>query len=116
MVHAADAMPSGGNLWLESRLSEDARQVLITVRDDGSGIAPDVLPRIFEPFVTTKENGHGTGLGLAVSRSIVERHGGTITVQSQVGKGTTVIIALPAPGTTAAVAEPAGAGAEVKAR
>jgi two-component system NtrC family sensor kinase len=116
MVNAADAMPSGGNLWLESRLSEDARQVLITVRDDGSGIAPDVLPRIFEPFVTTKENGHGTGLGLAVSRSIVERHGGTITVQSQVGNGTTVTIALPAPGTTAAVAEPAGAGARVKAR
>ena len=116
MVNAADAMPGGGNLWLESRLAEDASQVLITVRDDGSGIAPDVLPRIFEPFVTTKENGHGTGLGLAVSRSIVERHGGTITVQSQVGKGTTVTIALPAHGKTAPVEEPVGVSAGVKAR
>ena len=116
MVNAADAMPGGGNLWLESRLAADTSQVLITVRDDGSGIAPDVLPHIFEPFVTTKENGHGTGLGLAVSRSIVERHGGTITVQSQVGKGTTVTIALPAHGKAAPVEEPVGVIAEVKAR
>src|ERR1019366_8053736 len=97
IVNAADAMPKGGNLWIDSRLCDDGSHVALTVRDDGSGIPPDVLPKIFEPFVTTKENGHGTGLGLAVSRGIVERHSGKISVESEVGKGTTVTITLPVP-------------------
>lgn len=116
MVNAVDALPHGGNLWLESRLSEDASKVAITVRDDGSGIEPEMLPKIFEPFVTTKENGHGTGLGLAVSRSIVERHGGTISIQSELGKGTTVTITLPVPGVPAPAGEPVAAGADMKTR
>ena len=90
-------MPKGGNLWINSRLSEDGSHVVLAVRDDGSGIPPEVLPKIFEPFVTTKEHGHGTGLGLAVSRGIVERHSGKISVDSEVGKGTTVTITLPVP-------------------
>ncbi len=97
IVNATDAMPKGGNLWIDSRLSDDGGRVALTVRDDGSGIPPEVMPKIFEPFVTTKENGHGTGLGLAVSRGIVERHSGRISVESEVGKGTTVTITLPVP-------------------
>jgi two-component system, NtrC family, sensor kinase len=114
IVNAADAMPKGGNLWVESRLSVDGSHVVLTIRDDGSGISPDVLPKIFEPFVTTKENGRGTGLGLAVSRGIVERHSGQITVDSEVGKGTTVTITLPVPNNVASAPEPALAGAEQK--
>jgi signal transduction histidine kinase len=116
MVNAADAMPHGGNLWLESRLVGDGSKVAIIVRDDGSGIPPEVLPKIFEPFVTTKEHGHGTGLGLAVSRSIMKRHGGTIAVQSEMGKGTTVTITLPVRGKPAPAAELATAGADTKKR
>ena len=116
IVNAADAMPHGGNLWLETRLCDDPRRVAITIRDDGSGISPEVMPRIFEPFVTTKEHGHGTGLGLAVSRSIIERHSGQISVQSELGKGTTVTITLPVPGSLAPAAEPVMAGAETKKR
>ncbi len=94
IMNAKDAMPRGGNLWLETRLSEGEREIQITVRDDGTGIAPDVLPHIFEPFLTTKESGHGVGLGLAIARGIVERHSGRINVQSEVGRGTTFIVAL----------------------
>ena len=114
IVNAADAMPKGGNLWIDSRLSNDGGQVILTIRDDGSGIPPEIMPKIFEPFVTTKENGHGTGLGLAVSRGIVERHSGKISVQSEVGRGTTVTITLPVPNRSGPVPEPALAGAETK--
>ena len=116
MVNAADAMPNGGNIWLETRLSQEGKQVAIFVRDDGSGIPPDILPRIFEPFVTTKDNAHGTGLGLAVSRSIVERHSGTISIESQLGKGTTVTITLPIPAPPPQVEEAVVAGVDLKAR
>ena len=95
IMNAIDAMPQGGNLWLETRLSRDQREVEIRVRDDGAGIAPDLLPHIFEPFMTTKESGHGVGLGLAISRGIVERHRGRIEVESQLGRGTTFTITLP---------------------
>ena len=116
MVNAIDAMPKGGNLWIESALGEGGTTIVLTVRDDGTGIAPEVLPRVFEPFVTTKEHGRGTGLGLAVSRGIVERHSGRISLQSEIGKGTTVTITLPVPNTRAARAKPALAGAETKTR
>jgi two-component system, NtrC family, sensor kinase len=95
IMNAIDAMPrSGGNLWIETRM-EDEAEAVIQIRDDGSGIAPDILPHIFEPFLTTKEDGHGVGLGLAISRGIVERHNGRIDVQSELGRGTTFTIALP---------------------
>jgi len=70
-------------------------EIVIQVRDDGSGIAPDVLPHIFEPFLTTKESGHGTGLGLAIARGVVERHKGRIEVESELGRGTTFNVTLP---------------------
>ena len=95
IVNAIDAMPRGGNLWLESSPRSDGAMIAISVRDDGSGIPPEIMSKIFEPFVTTKEQGHGTGLGLAVSRGIVERHSGKISLQSELGKGTAVTITLP---------------------
>jgi two-component system, NtrC family, sensor kinase len=116
IVNAAEAMPKGGNLWVESRLSSDGNQVVLRIRDDGSGIPPDLLPRIFEPFVTTKDLNHGTGLGLAVSRGIIERHSGKISLESELGKGTTVTIALPVPGPSGPAPELSLAGAETKMR
>ena len=95
IMNAKDAMPRGGNLWIDTRLTEDEAEIEIQVRDDGTGIAPDILPHIFEPFLTTKESGQGVGLGLAISRGIVERHNGRIAVQSELGRGTTFIVTLP---------------------
>ena len=95
MMNALDAMPQGGNLWITSKLEREDGVVRITVRDDGTGISPEILPRIFEPFLTTKETGRGVGLGLAISRSILERHNGNIEVQSEVGRGTTFTVTLP---------------------
>jgi len=103
-------MPRGGNLWLSTRLLGDGQEVEITVRDDGAGIPPDLMPRMFEPFMTTKESGHG--MGLAIARSIVERHRGRIGVESELGKGTRFTIVLPVNGKSAAkvtAQEPAAA-------
>jgi two-component system, NtrC family, sensor kinase len=93
--NAIDAMPRGGNLWLQTRMNAAQGEIEIEVRDDGMGIAPEILPQIFEPFLTTKESGHGVGLGLAISRSIMEQHNGRIEVRSEAGKGTTFTLALP---------------------
>lgn len=95
IMNAIDAMPQGGNLWLSTSFDSELAQVRILVRDDGSGIPREMLPRIFEPFLTTKETGRGVGLGLAISRSILERHSGTIEVQSELGRGTTFTLTLP---------------------
>jgi two-component system NtrC family sensor kinase len=95
MMNALDAMPQGGNLWVTTKLRREDNAVRIVVRDDGSGIPPEILPRLFEPFLTTKETGRGVGLGLAISRSILERHNGDIEVQSEVGRGTTFTVTLP---------------------
>jgi two-component system NtrC family sensor kinase len=95
IMNAIDAMPHGGNLWLQTRLNHGQDGVEIEVRDDGTGISQDLLPQIFEPFQTTKERGHGVGLGLAVSRNIIDRHHGRIEVQSELGKGTTFTVTLP---------------------
>jgi len=95
IMNAIDAMPRGGNLWVKTRYHADKEQAEMEVRDDGTGIAPDVLPNLFEPFVTTKESGKGVGLGLAISKSIVERHKGTIEVESELGRGTCFRIRFP---------------------
>jgi signal transduction histidine kinase len=70
----------------------------VSFTDTGCGITPENLERIFEPFFTTKQGGHGTGLGLAIAYGIVERHGGTIKVDSSPGQGTTFTVWLPAQG------------------
>ena len=95
IVNAMDALPQGGNLWLTTSSSRENNCVRIVVRDDGTGIAPEILPHLFEPFLTTKETGRGVGLGLAISHSILERHNGSIEVESEVGRGTTFTITLP---------------------
>jgi two-component system NtrC family sensor kinase len=116
IMNAIDAMPKGGNLWIEARLSNDQSEIKIQVRDDGAGIAPDVLPQIFEPFLTTKESGHGVGLGLAISRGIVERHNGRIEVQSELGRGTTFTITLPSQAADASLAGVGDGNAAMKVR
>ena len=91
--NAFDAMPQGGTLTIATR-AEDGH-VVVEFSDTGCGIPQEIQARIFEPFFTTKGPGQGTGLGLAVSHSIVERHGGTISVRSAVGRGTTFTVVLP---------------------
>jgi len=95
VVNAMDALPQGGNLWIISSASREDNCVRIVVRDDGTGIAPEILPHLVEPFLTTKETGRGVGLGLAISHSILERHNGSIEVQSEIGRGTTFTVTLP---------------------
>jgi signal transduction histidine kinase len=86
-------MKGGGVLAIRTAVEEGV--CVVTIRDTGSGIAPSVLPKIFDPFFTTKKEGEGTGLGLSVSLGIVERHGGKILVESEVGKGTIFTLCLP---------------------
>lgn len=103
LVNAGEAMPQGGKLTIRTRRRSpwppdhrDGEAVEITFRDTGVGIPNDVLDKIFDPFFTSKEVGKGTGLGLAVSHGIVERHGGTIEVESRPGEGTAFTVILPA--------------------
>jgi len=98
-VNAVEAMPEGGKLTVHVVLDPRKGDLSILVMDSGVGIAPEDLPRIFEPFYTTKKNGQGVGLGLSVAYGIVERHGGTISVESGVGKGTTFSMKFPKTGT-----------------
>jgi PAS domain S-box-containing protein len=98
LTNASDAMPRGGKLITRVRSSESesgVRGVSLELTDSGTGITPVNLERIWEPFFTTKPEGKGTGLGLAISRRAIEAHHGTLTIESQLGKGTTVIIFLP---------------------
>jgi len=94
-LNAADAMPSGGELRVDLH-EDESTGISVRVADTGIGIAASDLERIFEPFYTTKEEGHGTGLGLSVSHGIVQSHGGLVEVESAPGKGTTVVVMLPA--------------------
>jgi len=98
VINARDAMPSGGWLRVETaaRSSNTGEQVVVRVVDSGTGISAACLPRIFDPFYTTKEAGKGTGLGLATAFGIVAQHGGRIDVSSTVGRGTTFEVVLPA--------------------
>ena len=93
VMNALHAMPDGGSLRIG--LAPQNGMVKLTVGDTGHGIPSEALPRIFEPFFTTKEFGKGTGLGLTVVKGIIEEHQGTITVDSEEGKGTTFTISLP---------------------
>jgi signal transduction histidine kinase len=93
-LNAMEAMPDGGRLDISATLQGDS--VRVAVKDSGAGIPPEHLDQVFEPFFTTKEAGEGTGLGLSVSYSIVEKHGGQLEVESQPGHGTTFTVSLPA--------------------
>jgi len=92
-LNAAEAMKGAGDVRMSSRASEDG--VEMTVTDTGGGIAPELLARLFRPFVTTKTS--GTGLGLALCRKIVEAHQGSISIASEPGLGTTVTLRFPKP-------------------
>jgi len=95
IINAAEAMNGGGRLTLATRFDPAATLVEVEFADTGHGIREEDLERIFDPFFTTKEAGHGTGLGLAISYGIVKEHRGAISVQSEVGKGTTFTVRLP---------------------
>jgi signal transduction histidine kinase len=92
-AQAIGARGTGGTIRIATARREG--KAVITVADDGPGIPPEVLPRIFDPFFTTKDVGQGSGLGLSIVHGIVERHGGTIAVASDVGRGTTFTVSLP---------------------
>lgn len=94
ITNATQAMPDGGTLTLRTGQVGDIVEIEIT--DTGEGISQENLIRVFDPFFTTKKVGKGTGLGLSISYRIVEKHGGYIEVKSEIGKGTSFIIKLPA--------------------
>jgi signal transduction histidine kinase len=94
LVNAAQAVSGkGGEVRVSTRVEDDS--VIIAVEDTGGGIPPEHLNRIFDPFYTTKPVGEGTGLGLSISFGIVERHGGTIKVDTRLNEGTTFTVTLP---------------------
>jgi signal transduction histidine kinase len=98
LTNASDAMPQGGTLTLRSRsdtLGGGLAAAWIEFADTGVGIAAAHRAKVFDPFFTTKEEGQGTGLGLAICRRVVEEHRGTIRIESEVGKGTMVVLVLP---------------------
>ncbi len=93
LVNASQAIPERGTITIRTRCERD--QVAVEIADTGSGMSPEVMAKVFDPFYTTKPVGKGTGLGLSVSYGIIERHGGHIDVQSVPGSGTTFTVWLP---------------------
>ena len=101
ILNAIDATDKGGHINIYTRLSAGPRQtktIEVEISDSGCGISPEHLDKLFDPFFTTKEVGKGTGLGLSVSQGIIERHGGTIRVQSTVDQGSIFTICFPLDG------------------
>jgi signal transduction histidine kinase len=103
LTNAAQALSEkkGGKITIATeRIDGDGAggaggKVIVRIADDGPGIPQEILPRIFDPFFTTKDVGEGSGLGLSIVHGIVERHGGSIAVDSEVGRGTTFTVTLP---------------------
>lgn len=107
MINACQAMgdkPGMGQITIRTR--GDGVNVYIEISDNGPGIPADVLPRIFEPYFSTKSPADGTGLGLPISKRICEKHGGSLVVTSTVGQGTTFTITLPVEGSPELLADP----------
>jgi signal transduction histidine kinase len=95
LINAAEAMDGYGRLTLATGTDPIEDTIEIVISDTGHGIAEEDLRRVFDPFYTTKEVGHGTGLGLAISYGITKEHSGTISVETEIGEGTTFTITLP---------------------
>ena len=93
-VNSVEAMPGGGKLSLKVSKSRSG-ELKIQVADTGMGIASEDIPHVFEPFFTTKKEGKGVGLGLSIVYGIIERHGGNVSVESELGKGTVFILIFP---------------------
>lgn len=93
LINAHHACAANGQISIKSYT--DKNYVIATIEDNGHGIAPDSLNKIFDPFYTTKDIGEGTGLGLSVSHGIIEKHQGTISVDSEEGKGTCFTLSFP---------------------
>ena len=96
IFNAVDVMPDGGTLYISANHAAEPNLVTISIRDTGPGVAPAEAAEIFEPFVTTKDEGYGVGLGLSTVYGIMERHGGSIDVESRPGEGATFTLRLPA--------------------
>jgi CheY-like chemotaxis protein len=126
VLNARDALPTGGTITIAARNLRlgpgdtpeplDGEFVALGVADTGTGIAPDILPKVFDPFFTTKEVNKGTGLGLSQVHGLAHQSGGTVTIESQLGVGTTVTLYLPralgmqAPAALESVLEVGGGG------
>jgi two-component system, NtrC family, sensor kinase len=95
IFNAIDAMPNGGTLTLQSAFNAASRCVEIKVKDTGCGISKEDLPYIFDPFFTTKKEGKGIGLGLSTVYGIMERHKGSIEVETEPGMGSVFTLKLP---------------------
>jgi two-component system NtrC family sensor kinase len=94
-LNSIQAMDGGGELKVVVGLDQDKNEIRMDVMDTGRGIAPEDMQSIFDPFFSTKKEGEGTGLGLSVSYNIIKKHGGRISVESQLGKGTCFSVFLP---------------------
>jgi signal transduction histidine kinase len=113
-INAKDAMPAGGKLVIETCRADlgtgraalrKGRYIGVCVSDTGTGMRPDVAQRAFDPFYTTKPTGRGSGLGLAMTKHFVEQFGGSVSIESTVGRGTTIILYLPCRHAEAVVGE-----------
>lgn len=94
LLNAVQAIAERGEVEVVTVLEDG--DIIVRIRDSGAGIAPEALARVFEPFFTTREPGHGAGLGLTVARDVIQAHGGRVEVASELGVGTTVTMILPA--------------------
>lgn len=95
IINARDAMPDGGSVTLSATNLPDSGQIAVTVEDSGIGIPQDVADRVFDPFFTTKPLGKGTGLGLSQVHGFAHQAGGSVSIKSEVGRGTKVTLVLP---------------------
>ena len=93
LKNAGDAIQDQGNIWIKTR--HDDGRVIVTITDDGQGIPPEAMDKLFQPFFTTKGVESGTGLGLSISKSIIDDNGGRILAANEPGPGATFTVELP---------------------